>query len=255
MKPLKALAPEDYKPLYIQLSDRILDYIKDNNLKPGDLLPSQNELLNYYGISEITIRHAMLRLTTEGLVERIRGVGTFVAQPKIKEQIQGIQSLEKRLEKLGKKVRNIFLESQRAYPSERERRDLELPEGTQTLRARRLKLMDESIFAIESRHLPLDIVARFSQGEIENEPFLDLFNRHEDIKVCMIAYTTRASLLTDFEADAMKVSADCAALNQYGVFYNRERKPVMIGRLTYLADKIELQYSVEDNLNHISPIK
>lgn len=255
MKPLKPLIKDDYKPLYIQLSDRIVEYIKDNDLLPGDLLPSQNELVDYYGISEMTIRHTMLRLTTEGIVERIRGVGTFVAQPKIREQIESIQSLEERLAKLGKKVRNVFLKAEKAYPSDRERRDLELPQGTQTLRIRRLKLMDDSLFAIETRHVPLEIIARFSQEEIETKPFLELFSQYDDIKVSMISYITRAALLTDFEADAMKVPSDRVALNQYGIFYNRIRKPVMIGRLTYLADKIELQYKVEDNSSHIAPIE
>jgi GntR family transcriptional regulator len=255
MKRLKPLSKDDYKPLYIQLADRIIEYIKDNELNPGDLLPSQNELAEYYAISEMTIRHTMLRLTTEGIVERIRGVGTFVAQPKIREKIEGIQSLEERLAKLGKEVRNTFLEAQEAYPSDRESRDLDLAPGGKTLRVRRLKWMDGAIFAIESRHIPIEIAARFSQEEIETQPFLQLFNRYDDIRVGMVSYITRAALLTDFEADAMKVPPDRVALNQYGIFYNRRGRPVMIGRLTYLADKIELQYKVEDNSTHVSPIE
>lgn len=255
MEPLKPLRKEDYKPLYIQLADRIVEYIRENNLGPGDLLPSQKELVENYGISEMTVRHTMLRLTTEGIIERIRGVGTFVAHPKVREHIESIQSLEERLGRLGKRVRNVFLEAEKAYPSDRERRDLQLSEGLQTLRIRRLKLMDERVFAIETRHIPLEIVARFSREEIETEPFLDLFKRHEDIRVCMISYITRAALLTDFEAEAMNVPSDRVALNQYGVFFNREKKPVMIGRLTYLADTIELQYKVEDNSGHITPIE
>lgn len=103
MKLLRPLAKGDYKPLYIQLANGIIEYIKDNHLNPGDLLPSQKKLVDYYGISEMTVRHTMLRLTTEGTVERIRGVGTFVAHPKIREQIESIQSLEERLGRLGKK--------------------------------------------------------------------------------------------------------------------------------------------------------
>ena len=57
----------------------------------------------------MTIRHTMLRLTIEGIVERIQGVGMFVAYSKIRENIEGVHSLEERLAKLGKKVRNIFL--------------------------------------------------------------------------------------------------------------------------------------------------
>lgn len=83
--------------------------------------------------------------------------------------------------------------------------------------------MDDTVFGIETRHVPLEIIAKFSQEEIETKPFLELFNRYDDTRVSMISYITRASLLTEFEADAMNVPSDRVALNQYGVFYNKEK--------------------------------
>ena len=88
MSELKDLSRDDYKPLYAQLGDILIEYIECNGLKPGDPIPSENELIRRYGISSATVRLAMQRLATEGIINRIQGKGTFVAERKIKAPIK-----------------------------------------------------------------------------------------------------------------------------------------------------------------------
>ena len=78
---LPDLDKNDYKPLYIQLSDLLADFIKDSVLVEGDALPSENELLARYDISRTTVRQAIQRLESQDLVRKIRGKGTFVTAP------------------------------------------------------------------------------------------------------------------------------------------------------------------------------
>jgi len=55
------------------------------DLRPGDKLPSTDELCRRYGVSKITVNRAMDELTSAGLVVRKRGKGTFVlSTPKVK---------------------------------------------------------------------------------------------------------------------------------------------------------------------------
>lgn len=51
--------------------------------KPGDILPSQNEMCAKYGVSNHTVREAIGSLVHEGLLYRIQGKGTFVSQRKL----------------------------------------------------------------------------------------------------------------------------------------------------------------------------
>ncbi|MCE5198955.1 GntR family transcriptional regulator [bacterium] len=69
-------------PKYILLKEEILNLIKDKQLKPHDKLPSRNELIRDYDVSEITVRKAIDELTNEGYVYRTHGKGTFVAEAK-----------------------------------------------------------------------------------------------------------------------------------------------------------------------------
>jgi GntR family transcriptional regulator len=61
------------------LKQIIADNLDKGVWKPGDLVPSEQELQNTYGVSRITVRQAFSELAHEGRFERHRGQGTFVA--------------------------------------------------------------------------------------------------------------------------------------------------------------------------------
>lgn len=70
-------------PLYYQLKQILIDLITQGTLKPGDMLPTEQQLQEQYEVSRTTVRQAMQELELEGRVTRYRGRGTFVARPKI----------------------------------------------------------------------------------------------------------------------------------------------------------------------------
>src|SRR6201987_1021245 len=70
-------------PAYRRIQGQIRQVIQTGELKPGDLVASERELARLHSVSLMTARHALASLEREGMVERRRGVGTFVAAPKI----------------------------------------------------------------------------------------------------------------------------------------------------------------------------
>src|ERR1700683_3029882 len=70
-------------PAYRRIQGAIRKVIEAGELRPGDLVASERELAKIHNVSLMTARHALASLETEGVVERRRGVGTFVATPKI----------------------------------------------------------------------------------------------------------------------------------------------------------------------------
>src|SRR3546814_2796873 len=53
--------------------------ITSRALKPGDRLPTEQEVANAFGVSRTVVREAVARLKAEGLVETRQGVGAFVS--------------------------------------------------------------------------------------------------------------------------------------------------------------------------------
>lgn len=65
-----------------KLKELLAESIVNGKYKPGERIPSQNELADIYGISHSTVRESLASLVNEGLIYRIQGKGTFVAEQK-----------------------------------------------------------------------------------------------------------------------------------------------------------------------------
>jgi GntR family transcriptional regulator len=70
-------------PAYQRIQGAVRRIIASGGLRPGDAVPSERELARVHEVSLMTARHALATLEREGVVERRRGVGTFVSTPKI----------------------------------------------------------------------------------------------------------------------------------------------------------------------------
>src|SRR5579872_1775685 len=70
-------------PAYKKIQATIVKRIENGHLKPGDAVESERELAKIHHVSLMTARHALTALEREGIVQRRRGAGTFVAPPKI----------------------------------------------------------------------------------------------------------------------------------------------------------------------------
>jgi len=70
-------------PAYQKIQRAVRKVIEAGELRPGDAVPSERELARVHDVSLMTARHALATLEHEGVVERRRGVGTFVSPPKI----------------------------------------------------------------------------------------------------------------------------------------------------------------------------
>src|SRR5262250_1698617 len=71
------------QPAYQRIQSAIRKRIESGELQPGNPVPSERDLARTHRVSLMTARHALAFLEREGLVERRRGIGTFVAPPKI----------------------------------------------------------------------------------------------------------------------------------------------------------------------------
>src|SRR5258708_22034678 len=74
-------------PRYHQLKEILRERIQSGEWKAGDLIPSERELSEQYGISRMTTRQAITDLVNEGVFFREQGRGTFVSHRKITQQL------------------------------------------------------------------------------------------------------------------------------------------------------------------------
>lgn len=68
------------KPAYVKVKELIQQNISSGKWRTGDLVPSEATLMQQFGVSRMTVNRALSELNAEGLVKRVQGSGTFVAE-------------------------------------------------------------------------------------------------------------------------------------------------------------------------------
>ena len=89
---MKRLQADSSSPLYHQLMQRITADIERGTYPTGSRIPPEHELEQLYQVSRVTVRRALAELTSEGLLERKQGKGTFVSMPKGNIQLKNLHS-------------------------------------------------------------------------------------------------------------------------------------------------------------------
>lgn len=89
------------QPLHRQLAAELRTQIERGTLSEGTKLPPERTLCDAYGVSRITVRHAISQLEQEGLVTRVQGLGTFVSASKYEQPLAEVHSFEHAMNRFG----------------------------------------------------------------------------------------------------------------------------------------------------------
>lgn len=66
--------------LYTKIADAIMEYIKENDLKTGDRIPSERELAQEFNTSRNSVREALRVLENNGIIEVKMGKGAYITE-------------------------------------------------------------------------------------------------------------------------------------------------------------------------------
>ena len=93
------------KPQFEVIKNFILKRIEHGKWRPGDGVPSENVLAEKFAVSRMTARRALSELTDSGVLERVRGAGTFVAEQLPTGSFMEIQSIAQEIAARGHRHR------------------------------------------------------------------------------------------------------------------------------------------------------
>jgi GntR family transcriptional regulator len=137
------------------------------HLQPGDALPTELELCDRFGVSRMTARAGVKRLVDEGLLYRVRGRGTFVAQPPIHRQAGNLLSFSQEMRARGLRPSSEILELAQQVAPKEVARALGLPAGARVIVVRRRRLADDLPMALE-RTLLIPACATVLAADLEH---------------------------------------------------------------------------------------
>jgi GntR family transcriptional regulator len=109
-KRLQGLQRFSASPLYEQLTDRLRQHVSAQ--EPGGQMPTEEELVEMFGVSRSTVRKAIQRLVDESVLMRRQGMGTFVSQPipKIVHSLDRLAPFMETFRQLGENIKTQVTE-------------------------------------------------------------------------------------------------------------------------------------------------
>jgi GntR family histidine utilization transcriptional repressor len=88
-------------PAYQQIKAYVLNAIADGTWKSGEPISSEKQLAGQFAVARMTISRALWELSLEGVLNRVKGVGTFVAVPRCQSTRLEIRNIEDEIEQRG----------------------------------------------------------------------------------------------------------------------------------------------------------
>lgn len=119
-------------------------------LRPGDQLPSDSELCVEFGVSRMTARNAMQRLAEEGLVRRLPGRGSFVAEAPAHRRAERLMSFSREMDRRGRVPSSVVIAREIRPASAGDAVLLRLHEGEPIVHLQRVRRADDEPVALET---------------------------------------------------------------------------------------------------------
>lgn len=92
------------EPIYIKIEKYLKQLIDSGQIKPGELLPSENQLTEKFNVTRMTVRSAFNNLVKEGYITRKRGVGSIVLGNRISDNIGTVESYTNEMSSKGYEI-------------------------------------------------------------------------------------------------------------------------------------------------------
>ena len=234
-------------PLYFQLREALQADIRDRGLKPGDRLPTEQELERRYGVSRSTIRQALSDLESEGVVRRIQGKGTFVGTPKI-QHVPVLASFSELLRAQGyEPAHRLIASAVRSAPAA-VAEGLEVEEGSPCRFLRRLFLADGDPVGVAETWIPSALLGPhddlLEHGAIEHGSLYELLQAQPiGLVLARAVETINPGLAEEPDAGLLGCEPGDPLLVIKRISFTPQGRPVEWTQLLFAGDRYE--YRVE----------
>lgn len=199
------------QPLYRQVEEALREQILHGGWAPGTKIPPENELCDLYGVSRITVRHALRNLVSEGLLERGQGRGTFVRDPAMVAGARGLTSFSAEVVDLGLQPGARMLGSERTPAPDLVAEALDLEPGTPVVWVRRLRTGDGRPMGVQTSWLCADIVPGLEAEDLTDRSLYALLRERYGLAPLEATETFRVRALDREHAELLDVPAGSCA--------------------------------------------
>jgi len=224
-------------PLHYQLETILRRKILSGELEPDTRLPTQDELVDQYHVSRITVRQAVSALERDGLVYSMRGKGTFVLGKGHDIQFSRLTGSVSDLIARGIKIQTRVLGFSwtRVLPSITEH--LGLSAETEVLHIERLRLARSRPLAYVVNYLPPDIGRKIRRKDLTTKPLLRILEDDLAIELTRADQKIEADIADTYLAQLLDIRVGDPLLKTERLTFGTGHNAIEYVLIWYRADR------------------
>lgn len=235
----------DNAPLYARIASALATNIATGGLVPGSQLPPEDELAQRFSVSRTTVRKAVESLVADGLIEIQRGRGTFVSEPKVRQELTELSGFVEDMAALGRVPTARLLDKRLVTADKIVAKRLNVLPGEQVYRIKRVRLADGVPMSFDETYLPLEIGQKIVTNDLEAEPIFALLEEKYGIPLVEAEYQLEAVIANGEVATALGISVGNAIFLIERTSFAEGYGPVDYEKLYYRGDLIKFVTRLE----------
>jgi GntR family transcriptional regulator len=238
------MAGQSPLPLYVQIRDSLRRQILDGSYEVHARLPSENEMMNTFGVSRITIRQALRDLHNEGLVFSAQGKGTFVSKPKAVQNVQRLEGFGEAMAAQGYEASARVLSIQQMKAPKAVVAALDLQPGDDVVEVKRVRYLNRSPVCIDDSYFPMDIGRRMFGLDLSGDIF-PLLENFFGIPLGGADIGLDATLADEEAQQYLNLKTGEAILRVERLTHDQNGRPIDFEYLCYRGDSYKYQFRID----------
>jgi len=234
-----------YQKLYNILREKILK----KEFVTGKKIPTEKELCNEYGVSRITVRHALMLLQEQNFIERIQGRGTYVRVTKPKKvAIMDFAYSQTMKQKMSGMVRKL-ISKETVIPPIDIITALNLLQNEECLFFERLDILEGEPLAFDQVYIPLEFSRSITSDLLTRIDFFSAWEKSERIKGSFVHEEIEATEADKLTSNRLDVALGTPILMGTETMFDSNDRPLAVFISKYKSDKFKLtsSYSLLDS--------
>lgn len=219
-------------PLYFQIYNQMRLAIETNKLKPGDKIPTEEEICDAYNVSRPVVRQAYQKLINLNMIERHKGRGTFVKQNFMTNNLSSdFANFEKDMQRINRVPSTKTIKKELVTVSENQKSTrLGLDIGDEVLYLQQIKYADSEPKVLVESYISIKYL--FDEEEFNLETSTEYVFNLIDKEAAKTTSVLQAKTLTAVESKLLDVEKNEACICITNIKYD-----VSGYKLVYSASK------------------
>ncbi|HBX67804.1 MAG: hypothetical protein CL670_05240 [Balneola sp.] len=195
-----------------KVKQHLQNEIIDGDYEPGDQLPSEKRLCDYFDVSRVTIRHALKTLENEGLIFKKQGVGAFVREQNLKNNLVQLTDFSEDMKRAGLKSSSKLISLKKVGPIKEVNEILNIRPDMELIQVDRIRLGNGKPVAFDITWLPPGYGQLLFDEDLTTQTIYDVLEEKYEIMIQGGSYRITATNAGDYVSKYLEVKPESAVL-------------------------------------------